>query len=241
VTLGQRECGALLDAGLLDPVAFLAASGPALVAAAAAFGHQREDVQARALKLLASRGLPSDAGSRAAIVGLAAGLSPVLAPDAVAIGLAVAPGTGEPWGLGELALSVPDDGLIAPVSEPAELVQLLALLIEDASDAVAVERALAGAIRFASLPLAERARFAAPVLKRAGEWAGAGDNRTVWADGGIESNLAWLTLAWATGRLTVRTYPEWMDEEQPNIWPPPESKPDPADWDRRGRRLSPPS
>ena len=83
VSLGQRVSGELLDAGLLDAAAFLAASGAALAhpqksvattqlkligalaaaspparaaalaAAAQAFAHPREDVQAAALKLIA--------------------------------------------------------------------------------------------------------------------------------------------------------------------------------------------
>jgi hypothetical protein len=47
-----------------------------------------------------------------------------------------------------------------PVTDPDELVQLLARLMEGATDALAVERALAGAVRLASLPPAERARLA---------------------------------------------------------------------------------
>jgi hypothetical protein len=120
VTLGQRECGALLDAGLLDPRAFLAASAAgllfpqksaataqlkligalikahpevrddALATAATAFQHEREDVQAAALKLISKHGMPADEAARAAVESLATALSPVIAPDAVALGLAVA-------------------------------------------------------------------------------------------------------------------------------------------------------
>ena len=50
---------------------------------------------------------------------------------------------------------------VEPVTDPAELVQLLAQLIEDASDSLAVERALAGAVRLAAVPLADRARWPA--------------------------------------------------------------------------------
>jgi hypothetical protein len=125
VSLGQRMCARLLDAefagaGRLDPEAFLAASGPALLfpqksvataqlkligklasgrpevrdsavkdralaTAAQAFAHQREDVQAAALKLIARYGVPQDTSARAAVVELASALSPVLRPDAKAL------------------------------------------------------------------------------------------------------------------------------------------------------------
>jgi hypothetical protein len=265
VTLGQRECGALLDAGLLDPRAFLAASAAALlfpqksaataqlkligalikahpelrddalVTAATAFGHQREDVQAAALKLIQKHGVPADGAARTAVESLAAALSPVLAPDAVALGLApaVSPAAALPVpsvrdDAGAPAPSVRDKGIDC-VKDPGQLIQLLARLIEDASDVLAVERAVAGAVRLASLPLAERTRLAGPLLKRAHEQSWGPE--AVWLHCVTEAQLALLTIAWATEEFNVRTYPDWMDEEEPNIWPPPESKPGPALWD----------
>jgi hypothetical protein len=265
VTLGQLECGALLDAGLLDPQAFLAASTAALLfpqksaataqlkligalirahpevrddalaMAAAAFRHDREDVQAAAVKLIKKHGVPADEAARAAVESLAAALSPVIAPDAVALGLAPAMSPAA-------ALPVPpardDAGAPAPsardnrvdcIEDPGELIQLLARLIEDASDMVAVERAVAGAVRLAPLPLAERTRLAGPLLKRAREQSWGPD--AIWLNCLTEAQLAFLTIAWATGELHVRTYPAWMDEEEPDIWPPLKSKPNPADWD----------
>jgi hypothetical protein len=264
VTLGQRECGALLDAGLLDLQAFLAASAAALLfpqksaataqlkligalikahpevrddalsTAAAAFQHEREDVQAAALKLIKKHGVPADEAARAAVESLAAALSPVIAPDAVALGLAPAmslaatlPVPPVTDGAGGSAPPVRDNGVDC-VEDPDELVQLLARLIEDASDVLAVERAVAGAVRLASLPLTNRMRHAGPLLKRAREQSWGPD--AVWVSCVTEAQLAFLTIAWATGELNVRTYPDWMDEEEPNIWPPLESKPDPADW-----------
>jgi hypothetical protein len=263
VTLGQRECSALLDAGLLDPRAFLAASAPALLfpqksaataqlklidalikvhpevrddalaMAAVAFQHEREDVQAAAVKLIKKHGAPTDKAARAAVGSLAAALSAVIAPDAVALGLAPAmsPAAAAPVSpvgdeVGEPAPSVRDNGFDY-VEDPTELIQLLARLIEDASDVLAVERAMAGAVRLASLPLAERTRLAGPLLKRAREPR----MDAAWLERGTGGHLAYLTIAWVTGQLNIRTYPAWMDEEEPNIWPPLESKPDPADWD----------
>src|SRR5262249_30224764 len=63
----------------------------ALATAAQAFTHQREDVQAAALTLIAKHGVPQDPSARAAVVELAAALSPVLLPDAKALGLVTAP------------------------------------------------------------------------------------------------------------------------------------------------------
>ena len=262
VTLGQRECGALLDAGLLDPRTFLAASAAALLfpqksaataqlkligalirahpevrdealaTAATAFQHTREDVQAAALTLIKKHGVPAGETARAAVGSLAAALSPVILPDAVALGLIPAMSTSAavPAGIdaGEPALAVRDKR-VDRVEDPGELVRLLVRLIEDASDVLAVERAVAGAVRLASMPLTERARLAGPLLKRAREQSWGPD--AVWLNCGTEGQVALLAIAWATAELNVRTYPEWMDEAEPNIWPPLESRPDPADWD----------
>ncbi|MGH3155644.1 MAG: hypothetical protein ACRDNF_03565 [Streptosporangiaceae bacterium] len=104
---------------------------------------------------------------------------------------------------------------------------MLARLIEDASDMLEVERAVAGTVRLASLPLAERTRLAGPLLKRAREQS----CYAIWLSCVTEAQLAFLTIAWATGELNIRTYPAWMDEEEPNLWPPLKSKPNLADWD----------
>lgn len=264
VTLGQRECGALLGEGLLDPRALLAASAAALLfprksaataqlkligalikahpevrddalaTAAAAFQHEREDVQAAALKLIKKHGMPAGEAARATVESLAAALSPVIAPDAVALGLAPAmsPSAALPAlpvrdDLEESARSVLDNG-VDRVEDPGELVQLLARLMEDASDVLAVERAVAGAVRLASLPLAERARLAGPLLKRAREHIWEPD--IAWLHYDTGGHLALLTIAWATGELNVLTYPNWADGEEPRIWRPLDSK-NPADWD----------
>lgn len=260
VTLGQRECGALLDAGVLDPREFLAASPAALLfpqksaataqlkligalikarpdvrddalaMAATAFGHEREDVQAAALKLIKKHGVPADDVARAAVESWAAALSPVLGPEAAALGLVPALSPVPPAG-DDVGQSVPSVAAsrVDCVEDPDELVQLLARLIEDASDMPAVERAVAGAVRLASLPLAERSLRAGPVLKRAREQSWGPE--MVWLNSSTEGQLGFLTIAWATGELKVRTYPAWMDEEEPNVWPPPVTKPDPAHWD----------
>lgn len=247
VSLGQRMCGDLLDAGRLDPAAFLAASAPALLfpqksvataqlkligklaiarpdvkdsalaAAAQAFAHQREDVQAAALKLIAKHGVPRDASARAAVVGLASALSPVLRTDARALGIVSAPQA--PAAAAALAASLPAAAQrMTGVAEPAELVLLLAQLMEDASDALAVERAVAGAVRLAALPLAERAELAGPLLKRARKQS-VDDFRGPFSGHVIRADMGLLTLSWGTGELpSAKEYQDWAPEGEGTVW-----------------------
>jgi hypothetical protein len=72
--------------------------------------------------------------------------------------------------------------------------------MEDATDAVAVEQALAGAVRFARLPLDERARLTVPVLKRARQVAH-GDPFMPFSGYAIRTDVARLAVAWGTGGL----------------------------------------
>jgi hypothetical protein len=232
VTVGQRGCAELLEAGLLEVPAFLAASPPALVyplksvataqlailgklarqpavaegalaTAAQAFAHQREDVQAAALQLIRRHGVPAHGVTRTTITELAAFLSRVLRPEATALGLVPDQAPDETRAL--VAAVVPDFPVappaprVVPVAGPAELVQLLAQLMEDASDALAVERALDGAVRLTAVPLADRAKAAEPLLKRARQLVAAdffGPFSGLWR----RADMAWLALAWATGQ-----------------------------------------
>ena len=261
VWLGQRMCAELLDAdfpgaelpeaGRLDPEAFLAASGPALLfpqksvataqlkligklaagrpevrdraltdralaTAAQAFAHQRVDVQAAALKLIAKHGVPRDASARAAVVELASALSPVLWPDATALGLVPAPQTPAVSPVPAAA----EEGLVAGVEEADELVLLLTQLMEDASDALAVEQALAGAVRLAALPLAERAEAARPLLKRARKQA-LNDFAGPFSGHAIRADVGWLTWTWGTGELPPASTMEhlgWHPEGHDTPW-----------------------
>jgi hypothetical protein len=263
VTLGQEECGALLDAGLLDPRAFLAASPAALLfpqksaataqlkligalikahpelrdealaTVAVAFQHGREDVQAAALKLIARHGLPADETARAAVESLAAALSPVIAPDAAALGLAaaVSPAAAVAGGDHVEQSPVRDNGFDY-VEDPGELVQLLARLIEDTSDVLAVERAMAGAVRLASLPLAERARLAGPLLRRAGQRQRWGQ-KVIWFRGITVNQLAHLAITWGTGEFAAGEDLRWMmagKAGKPDFWST-RSDASPGGWD----------
>jgi hypothetical protein len=244
VQLGQAAARALLTAGKLDPDMLLDVSDPALLhpqksiamaqlklletvlaqvpgsaaraaaTIAVAFGHQRQDVQEAALKVLARRGMP-DGAPLGELRLRAMDLSSSLLPQAAALGLVGDDGDGEtvlPEEAAELAVelfslefrigalsaarvagldaafaearqgNVPGPGqvepgegtrLAEPVTDADELVQLLTVLMEDASDALAAERALGGAVRLSALPERQRRHLVAPLLKRAksrAEW-----------------------------------------------------------------------
>lgn len=114
----------------------------------------------------------------------------------------------------------PDSGSLvarsAQVTGPDELVALLARLVEDASDALATERALAGAVRLSALPLADRNRLAAPLLKRARKQA-MDDFDGPFSGHAIRADIGWLALTWATGE------------------PPPASTAEAAGWHQAGQ------
>lgn len=225
ISLGQKACARLLEAGLVPAEDFLAASGPALLfpaknvataqlklivkvaaaqpparpralaAAAVAFGHQRVDVQEAALNLFARYGMPEGA-ERLVVCDLAASLAPALSRKAAELGLAG--GSAAPY------FEIPDppqaepsvgNKLPPPLDDPGELIQLLTRLMEDASDTLAVERAVAGAVRLCALPAAERARLAAPLLKRA-EKRLQDDYHGPFSGREISSDIAGITLAW---------------------------------------------
>jgi hypothetical protein len=234
ITLGQRHCQGMLQAGALDGTAFLAASPPALAhlrksvaiaqlkligklaalqpdareaalaTAAQAFTHQREDVQAAALTLIAWHGLPAAGAARDTITELAVFLSPVLRPEAAALGLAPDQGPGaapEAPAAPVDAGASPSASPVVPVTDPAELVRLLARLLEDARDALAVERALDGAVRLSALPLPDRARLAGPLLKRARQLVAADNHFGPFTGCWPGADLASLVLTWATGEM----------------------------------------
>lgn len=247
VSLGQRGCATLLDAGRLAPGEFLAACGPALLhpqksvataqlriiariasrqpefrasalaTAAQAFGHQREDVQEAALKLVARYGLPGGP-EQAEILAQSAALSPVLAPALAELGLT--PPSVEPGTMLEVTPQpdpAPGDP-VPPVEDPEELIQLLTQLMEDWSDAVAVERALAGAVRLATLPADQRARLAAPLLKRAEQRAGE-EWRGPFTGVRPATDAARLVQAWGVGLVarvdrSDRPYRGWGSDDE---------------------------
>ncbi len=134
--VGQDGIGRLLAAGRLDAAELLAASTPALLhrqksfaiaqlklieqaaarqpgctpdaaaVVAAAFGHERQDIQEAALKLISKLGVPGGMPFET-IRQHAADLSPSLAAEATALGLLGPPAAAAP------AAAAPDDGLPA--------------------------------------------------------------------------------------------------------------------------------
>ncbi len=278
VKVGQAGLGRLLAAGRLDHGLLLDASAAALrfpqksiaaaqlkligqvaagdpglraraaVTAAAAFGHERQDVQEAALKLISRLGVPGEP-FLTEIRAQAVDLSASLLADAAALGLTSTDDTSTPDGSGagghasptgdasrtyavpvsdlagleqrisvlpasaagdpQAALEVVRAGSVPgpvqtrpaagamlppPLTDPHELVQLLTVLLEDARDAIAVERALAGAVRLSSLATPQRARLVAPLLKRARQLA---DIHAPFDGSKITSDVALVTLAWS--------------------------------------------
>ena len=95
-----------------------------------------------------------------------------------------------------------------PVRDPAELVLLFTRLMEDATDALAVERALAGAVRLCQLPAAQRRDLAGPLLRRAERNAGA-DYAGPFSGVDLTADLACLVLSWGDGWADHR--PRWYE------------------------------
>lgn len=101
-------------------------------------------------------------------------------------------------------LSVP---LPAPITDPDELVELFANLIEADGNPVLVQRVLAGAVRTAGLPPRVRAARMAPLLDRA--WARSVPHADTAGRHPSWSYLAALAFGWGTGtgwRLDYRHF-----------------------------------
>jgi len=105
-----------------------------------------------------------------------------------------------------------------PLDDPEELIQLLTQLMEDASDSLAVERAIAGAVRLAALPARDRARLAGPLLRRAEKRAGE-DWDSPFSGREITADIACLTLAWGAGWPvpTERSGRGWGSEDRETV------------------------
>jgi hypothetical protein len=199
---GEPELAAIKAlAGALSPS--LAGDAAAIglePAPASAAPRERDAIPAAELGELERRisALParSAAGLRAALATARRGEVPGPAPTGPSAGLALPP----------------------PLEDPEELVQLLTQLMEDASDTLAVERAMAGAVRLAALPARDRARLAGPLLGRAekrarGDWDGPFSGREITAD------MACLVLAWGGGWPvpTERSGRGWGSEDRETV------------------------
>jgi hypothetical protein len=181
---------------------------PSLAAQAAALGLGPEPCPARPQVSPASVQAPAPscttegiaaqlAGLQDRIAGLPAPLAPDLAEAVVIVADGGVPGPTQVKPAAGTALP-------APVTDPDELVQLLTVLLEDARDAMAVERALAGAVRLSSLPLRQRRQAAAPLLKRA---AAVMDTYVPFSGIRITSDMALITHVWGGGELPTEDTP----------------------------------
>ena len=274
VDIGQDGLGHLLATGRLDVGQLLPASAPALLfkqkriairqlklietaaatqpgcaahaaaTASVAFGHERQDIQEAALRLIRKLGIP--AGEPLAVIRRhAADLSGSLTSEATALGLLEALDHSDQqlaysiYGRAHLdariaalppaaardltrALAVARAGgvpgppqtsaqagaqLPEPVTDPDELIQLLTILVEDARDALSAERALAGAVRLSSMPRPQRARIAAPLLKRARQVV----RSEPFSGELIASDMALVAHAWAGEELPAAEYEREVD------------------------------
>jgi hypothetical protein len=168
---------------------------PALAAAAGAFGHGRVDVQETALDLIGKFGLPEGAEA-AVITGQASYLAPALTSKAVALGLLAAPPAPAAGPLPPAAdppLPPAAGPLPPPLEDPAALVRLLNQLMEDAPEPLAVEQAMAAAVRLATVPESERKRLGAPLVKRAEQLI----SGLILHPHALSDGIARLALAWA--------------------------------------------
>ena len=182
---------------------------PSLAAQVAALGlgpepcpPVRSQVPTAAVQDPASPGATgSMAAELASLQDRIAGLPARLAPD-LAAALAIVANGGVPGP----ARVKPAAGTVlpAPVTDPDELVQLLTVLLEDARDAMAAERALAGAVRLSSLPPRQRRQAAAPLLKRA---ATVMDTYVPFSGTRITSDMALITHVWGGGELPAEDVP----------------------------------
>jgi hypothetical protein len=84
-----------------------------------------------------------------------------------------------------------------PIDSPEELVGAFTILMEDASDALLVERVLAGAVRLSALPEKLRSVVGGATVKRALTRGSAG--RGPFSGREIAADVACVALAWASG------------------------------------------
>ena len=93
----------------------------------------------------------------------------------------------------------PGNPLPEPLREPDELVALFSQLMEDAADPLALERALAGAVRLCHLPASLRRELTGPLLRRAGAKAVRDDPYGPFSGDHVGADVACLVLAWGEG------------------------------------------
>jgi hypothetical protein len=85
-----------------------------------------------------------------------------------------------------------------PITDPEEVVEVFTRLVESPNDPVVIERAIAGAVRTARIPLAQRSRMSTPLAKRAAERL-AGWPRPL-TSANVPKMVASVAYTWSTGQ-----------------------------------------
>jgi hypothetical protein len=95
------------------------------------------------------------------------------------------------------------EALPQPLEDPDELIMLFTLLMEDASDSLMLERALAGAVRLSNLPDRDRRGLVQPLEKRIRtKWSE--DHHGPFSGRAITSDIALVAAAWGWGSWVER-------------------------------------
>lgn len=91
-----------------------------------------------------------------------------------------------------------------PITDPEEVVESFTRLVENSDDPILIERAVAGAVRTARLPLDQRTRMSAPLAKRAAE------RLAGWppplSSANVARMVASVAYTWSTGQRVATTF-----------------------------------
>jgi hypothetical protein len=98
----------------------------------------------------------------------------------------------------------PGKDLPPPITEPEEVVEAFTRLIESARDPMLIERAIAGAVRTARVPVEQRGRISAPLAKRAQEQLPGWPSGLTGAD--VRAMVASVAYTWSTGTRVVPSF-----------------------------------
>jgi hypothetical protein len=91
----------------------------------------------------------------------------------------------------------PGRTLPPPLTEPEQVVEAFTRLVENASDPILIERAMAGAVRTGRLPVEQRRRMSEPLAKRAREQLPGWPSGLTSGD--VRAMVASVAYTWSTG------------------------------------------
>jgi hypothetical protein len=104
----------------------------------------------------------------------------------------------------------PGRALPLPFTEPEQVVEAFTRLVENASDPILIERAIAGAVRTARLPIEQRRRISEPLAKRAREQLPGWPSGLTSGD--VRAMVASVAYTWSTGtRVTASFEGNYVD------------------------------